>query len=89
MKKHHLPKTVKNNSQNKKQNQDFPNIPQTPKTEGTSIIEKKQVKKHQNFILTAEQITQNKTKAKNKSLRFCKNNNNSKSYNYTIVDLPI
>lgn len=45
MKKHHLPKTVKNNSQNKKQNQDFPNIPQTPKTEGTSIIEKKQVKK--------------------------------------------
>lgn len=36
---------VKNNAQNTKQNQDFPNVPQTPKSEGTSEINKNQIKK--------------------------------------------
>ena len=37
--------TAENNAQNAKQNQDFPNIPQTPKSEGTSQINKNQIKK--------------------------------------------
>ena len=37
--------TAENNAQNAKQNQDFPNIPQTPKSEGTSEIIKKKIKK--------------------------------------------
>ena len=34
MKKAKFYKKVKNNAQNTKQNQDFPNVPQTPKSEG-------------------------------------------------------
>jgi len=45
MKKQNFIKKVKNNVQNTKQNQDFPNIPQTPKSEGTSEINKIQIKK--------------------------------------------
>lgn len=45
MKKQNFIKKVKNNAQNTKQNQDFPNIPQTPKSEGTSEINKIQIKK--------------------------------------------
>ena len=37
--------TAENNAQNAKQNQDFPNLPQTPRLEGASEVEKKQVKK--------------------------------------------
>ena len=37
--------TAENNAQNAKQNQDFPNLPQTPRLEGASKVEKKQVKK--------------------------------------------
>ena len=37
--------TAENNAQNAKQNQDFPNILQTPKSEGTSEINKNQIKK--------------------------------------------
>lgn len=37
--------TAENNAQNAKQNQDFPNLPQTPRFEGASKIEEKQVKK--------------------------------------------
>lgn len=37
--------TAENNAQNAKQNQDFPNLPQTPRLEGASKIEEKQVKK--------------------------------------------
>lgn len=37
--------TAENNAQNAKQNQDFPNVPQTPKSEGTSEINKNQIKK--------------------------------------------
>lgn len=40
MKKQNFTKKVKNNAQNTKQNQDFPNVPQTPKSEGTSEINK-------------------------------------------------
>lgn len=45
MKKQNFIKKVKNNAQNTKQNQDFPNVPQTPKSEGTSEINKIQIKK--------------------------------------------
>ena len=45
MKKQNFIKKVKNNAQNTKQNQDFPNVPQTPKSEGTSEINKNQIKK--------------------------------------------
>lgn len=37
--------TAENNAQNAKQNQDFPNLPQTPRLEGASKVEEKQVKK--------------------------------------------
>ena len=43
MKKQNFTKKVKNNAQNTKQNQDFPNVPQTPKSEGTSEINKNQI----------------------------------------------
>lgn len=45
MKKQNFTKKVKNNAQNTKQNQDFPNVPQTPKSEGTSEINRNQIKK--------------------------------------------
>ncbi len=38
--------TAENNAQNAKQNQDFPNLPQTPRLEGASKVEEKQVKKN-------------------------------------------
>lgn len=37
--------TAENNAQNAKQNQDFPNLPQTPRLEGASKVEEKQIKK--------------------------------------------
>jgi hypothetical protein len=80
MKKQNFTKKVKNNAQNTKQNQDFPNVPQTPKSEGTSEINKNQIKKHQKLILTAEQRIQKNTKAKNKSFALATNNNNSKVF---------
>ena len=54
----------KNNAQNAKQNQDFPNLPQPPRLEGASKVEEKQVKKLLNFTKMAEQTTLNKIKPK-------------------------
>ena len=45
MKKQNSTKKVKNNAKITNQNQDFPNVPQTPKPEGTSVINKNQIKK--------------------------------------------
>ena len=56
--------TAENNAQNAKQNQDFPNLPQTPRLEGASKVEEKQVKKTSNFTKMAEQTIPNKIKPK-------------------------
>ena len=57
--------TAENNAQNAKQNQDFPNLPQTPRLEGASKAEEKQVKKtsklHQDG--RTDNTEQNKTEA--------------------------
>ena len=57
--------TAENNAQNAKQNQDFPNLPQTPRLEGASKVEEKQVKKtsklHQDG--RTDNTDQNKTEA--------------------------
>lgn len=45
MKKHYSNKKEKNNAQNVKQNQDFPNIPQTIKVKGVAKINKSQIRK--------------------------------------------
>ena len=42
--------TAENNAQNAKQNQDFPNLPQTPRLEGASKVEEKQVKKREHLL---------------------------------------
>ena len=80
MKKQNFTKKVKNNAQNTKQNQDFPNIQQTPKSEGTSEINKNQIKKASEANPAAEQRIQKNTKAKNKYFAFATNNNNSKVF---------